>query len=197
MRTELTFESLVSEIDTFVEFRPQDIHRAGERGVILSKIIAALKDATKFDQKKSKEMNKLASAVDRAATRLAQSTLNFKQGGILRADWARFARRDMHRLKDELMAFREFMLANAAAFKSAMLACGSVNNINLENLVKELHEERAISERTFVLLMAYLTQPKKSDFKHSTTVAQLSRISAYLAELQEIRRADENVQQKG
>jgi len=196
MRTELTFENLVSEIDTFVEFRPQEVHKASERGVILSKIIAALKNATKLDQKKSEEMNKLASAVDRAATRLAQSALNLKHGGVLQVDWTRFAQRDLHRLKDELMAFRELMLANAAAFKSAMLACGSVNFINVENLVKELHEEQAISERTFVLLTTDLAQLKKLDLKHSTTVAQLSRISAYLTELQKIRRVYGDVQQK-
>lgn len=196
MRTELTFENLVSEIDSFVEFRPQDVHRASERGVILNKIIAALKDATKLGEKKSKEMDKLASAADRAATRLAQSALNLKHGGVLQADWTRFAQRDLHRLKDELMAFREFMLTNATAFKSAMLACGSVNTINMENLVKELHEGQAISERTFVLLMAYLAQNKKPDLKRSTTIAQLSRISAYLAELQKVRRTDADVPQK-
>ncbi len=194
MRAEPTFENLLAEIDSFVELKPSDAIKASERGVMLSRAIIALKDVVKLNPKNEGEMGKLASTVDRAATQLTQSALNFKRGGVLRADWVRFAQRDMRRLKDGLLAFREFMLTNAAAFKSWMQA-HAPPNIALEKLVRELHEERAISERTFVLLMAHLAKNGRVKLKPSPTVAQLSRISAYLTELQKIR-SDADVQQK-
>jgi hypothetical protein len=188
MRDELTFESLLSEIDAFLKLSQADIVKASERSIALSRIIGTLQGVVRLDPKRASEMNERISALDASAVKLAQSAINYRRGGALSADWARFAQRDLRRFKDELMAFREFMLVNSDTFKSSMGICKLSNNINLARLVRELHDAQAIGERTFVLLTNYLAQ-NNPKIKSLETIAQLSRISAYLSELHEVRRA--------
>jgi hypothetical protein len=187
MRDELTFESLLSEIDAFLKLQA-DIVKASERSITLSRMIGALQGVVRLDPKRASEMNERISALDASAVKLAQSAINYRRGGALSADWARFAQRDLRRFKDELMAFREFMLANSDTFKSSMGVRKLSNNIDLARLVRELHEAQAIGERTFVLLTNYLAQ-NNPKIKSLETIAQLSRISAYLSELHSVRRA--------
>jgi len=94
------------------------------------------------------------------------------------------------------MAFREFMLANAGPFKSGLRAHKLPGDINMERLIRELHDAQAIGERTFVMLTNYLAQGGRQKIKCPETIAQLSRISAYLSELHEIRGINASAQQK-
>jgi hypothetical protein len=88
------------------------------------------------------------------------------------------------------------MLANSDTFKSSMGTRKLSSDINLTRLIQELRDAQAIGERTFVLLTNYLAQNSKTKIKCSETIAQLSRISAYLSELQEIRTVCADAQQK-
>jgi len=196
MRDELTFDSLLSEIDAFLKLSQSDIVKASERSIALSRIIGTLQSVVRLDSKRASEMSERISALDANAVKLAQSAINYKRGGVLSADWARFAQRDLRRFKDELMAFREFMLANSDMFKSSMGIHKLFNNINMARLIRELHDAQAIGERTFVLLTNYLAQNSKPKIKCPETIAQLSRISAYLSELHEIRKVGVDAQQK-
>jgi len=195
MGDELTFESLLSEINAFLKFPQSDSVKASERSIALSRIIGTLQNIVRLDSKRASEMSERISALDANAIKLAQSAINYKRGGILSADWARFVQRDLRRFKDELMAFRELMLANSDMFKSSMGMCKLSNNINMARLIRELHDARAIGERTFVLLTNYLAQ-NNPKIKCPETLAQLSRISTYLSELHEIRKVDEDAQEK-
>jgi len=196
MRNELTFESLLSEIDAFLKLSQSDIVKASERSIALSRIIGTLQSVVRLDSKRASEMSERISALDANAVKLTQSAINYKRGGVLSADWARFAQRDLRRFKDELMAFREFMLANSDTFKSSMRMCKLFSDINMTRLIRELHDAQAIGERTFVLLTNYLAQNSSPKIKCSETIAQLSRISTYLSELHEIRKVGEDAQQK-
>jgi len=187
MRVEPTFEGLLAEIDAFLKIPPADIAKASQHSIFLSRIIGALRNIVRLGPKHTLEMGKRVSAIDAAAVRLSQSVINYKRGGALSADWARFAQRDLRRFKDELMAFREFMLAHAEAFKSCLRKGSLSGDVNIERLIRELHDAQAIGERTFVVLMNYLAQNGRPKIKHPETLAQLSRISAYLSELHEIR----------
>ena len=196
MGDELTFESLLSEIDAFLKLSQPDIVKASERSIALSRIIGTLQSVVRLDSKRASEMSERISALDANAVKLAQSAINYKRGGILSADWARFAQRDLRRFKDELMAFREFMFVNSDMFKSSMGMHKLSSDINMARLIRELHDAQAIGERTFVLLTNYLAQNSSPKIKCSETIAQLSRISAYLSELHEIRKVDVDAQQK-
>jgi hypothetical protein len=196
MGAELTFEGLLSEIDAFLKIPPSDIAKAGQRGVFLSRIMGGLQNIVKLDPKHTIEMGKRISAIDATAVRLSQSVINYKHGGSLSTDWARFAQRDLRKFKDELMAFREFMLANADPFKSSLRKNKLSGEINMERLIRELHDAQAIGERTFVLLTNHFAQNGRQKIKCPETIARLSRISAYLSELHEIRGVSAGAQQK-
>jgi len=196
MGDELTFESLLSEVDAFLKFPQSNIVKTSERSIALSRIIGTLQSVVRLDSKRASKMNERISALDANAVKLAQAAINYKRGGILSADWARFAQRDLRRFKDELMAFREFMLANSDTFKSSMGVRKLSSDINMARLIQELHDAQAIGERTFVLLTNYLAQNSKPKIKCSETIAQLSRISACLSELHEIRKVGADAQQK-
>lgn len=196
MVDELTFESLLSGIDAFLKLPQSDIVKASERSIALSRIIGTLQSVVRLDLKRAAEMSERISALDANTVKLAQSAINYKRGGVLSADWVRFAQRDLRRFKDELMAFREFMFTNSDTFKSSMKVRTLSSDINMARLIRELHDAQAIGERTFVLLTNYLAQNNSKKIKCSETIAQLSRISAYLSELHEIRTAGSDAQQR-
>jgi histidyl-tRNA synthetase len=196
MVAELTFESLLSEIDAFLKLPQSDIVKASERSIALSRIIGTLQNVVKLDSKRASEMSERISVLDANAVKLAQSAINYRRGGVLSADWARFAQRDLRRFKDELMAFREFVLANSDLFKSSIGTHKLSSDINMARLIRELHDAQAIGERTFVLLTNYIAQNSGAKIKCSEAIAQLSRISAYLSELHEIRKVGAGAQQK-
>jgi len=187
MPHELTLESLLKEIDGLVKLSSSNFSAAGKRGEAVCKAIKEFKDAIEPDARQHDSLNQLFAAVDRAAGQLTQSVLNLQKDRRLRGDWARFARRDLIRLKDEVLALREFLVANANSFKPSSRVSARPS-VDLERLLKVLHEDNAISERTFVMLTAHLAQNGRSKPKDPAIIEQISRISAYLSELHEIRR---------
>jgi len=187
MPHELTLESLLKEIDGLVKLSSSNFSAAGKRGEAVCKAIKEFKDAIEPDARQHDSLNQLFAAVDRAAGQLTQSVLNLQKDRRLRGDWARFARRDLIRLKDEVLALREFLVANANSFKPSSRASARPS-VDLEKLLEVLHEDNAISERTFVMLTAHLVQNGRSKPKDPAIIEQISRISTYLSELHEIRR---------
>jgi len=187
MPHEPTLEGLLNEIDGLVRLSSYNFSVASKRGEAICRAIEEFKGAVEPDARQSDNLNRLFAAVDRAAGQLTQSVLNLRKDRRLGGDWARFARRDLIRLKDEALALREFLVANANSFKPSSRA-SSRPSADLEKLLEVLHEDDAISERTFVMLTTFLAQNGRSKPKDPAIIEQISRISAYLSELHEIRR---------
>ena len=187
MPHEPKLQGLLKEIDWLVKLSPNSFSAAGNGGGAVCKAIREFKDAIEPNTHQSDSLNQLYAAVDRAAGQLTQSVLNLKKDGRLRGDWARFARRDLIRLKDEALALREFLVANANSFKPSSRA-NAMPSVDLGEMLEVLHNDGAISERTFVMLTAHLSQNGRSKPKDPAIIEQISRISTYLSELHEIRR---------
>lgn len=187
MPHEPTFEGLLKDIDGLINISPANFSAASERGEAMCRSIKEFKDAIELDACQRGSLDRLFASVDRASKQLAQSVLNLREDRRLRGDWARFARRDLIRLKDEILALQEFLAANASSFRLSSRA-GTKSNIDLEKLLKLLHDENAISGRTFVMLTTHLAQNGRSKLKNPKIIKQISRISTYLSELHEIRR---------
>jgi hypothetical protein len=81
---------------------------------------------------------------------------------------------------------REFLVVNSDSFKPLSHSIG-MRCINLERLLEELQKERAISERTFVMLTVYLARKGLSRSEDPKIIEQISSISTHLSELQKIR----------
>jgi len=187
MSHESTFEDLLKDIDQLIKISPTNFSTAGERGEVICRSIREFKDAIELDARQRGSLDRLLASVDHANKQLTQSVLNFREDRRLRSDWARFAQRDLIRLKDEILALQEFLVANANSFKLGSRA-GTKPNIDFEKLLKLLHDENAISERTFVMLTAHLAQNGRPKLKDNKIIEQVSRISTHLSELCEIRR---------
>lgn len=187
MPHEPTFENLLKDIDELINISPTDFSVASERGEAMCKSIKEFKDTIELDDRQRVSLDQLFASVDRANKQLTQSVLNLREDRRLRGDWARFAQRDLIRLKDEILALQEFLVANADLFKRSSRTIAKPN-INLEKLIKLLQDENAISERTFVMVTAHFAQNGRAKLKDPKIIEQVSRISTYLSELHEMRR---------
>ncbi len=187
MSRERRLDGLLKEIDELVKLSPANFSFASQRGEGICKAIKEFKDAIEPSNIHRDNLDKLFSTVARAAGQLTQSVLNLRKDRRLCADWTRFAQRDLIRLKDWALALQEFLVANARSLKlSSRTNAGS--KIDLEEMLKVLHKDNAISERTFFMLTTYLAQNGRSKLNDPTTIKQISRISTQLSELHEMRR---------
>ncbi|MDI6643331.1 MAG: hypothetical protein QMD95_04725 [Candidatus Hodarchaeaceae archaeon] len=189
MKQGLTFEAVLEAVDRILELPPNDPGSAGGLWRKLDPMLEDMLEAAKLDGGHHKRMLKLMTPLRSAASELAQSLLNSKRGGPLRGDWVRFAERDLVKLKDELLALREFMVEETDFLRFACLRARlrELGGANPEKLFEELHEAGAISERTWVLLMAQPNSWRKA-LKDQELSRQLTRIAGWLLDLQEARR---------
>jgi len=190
MRDELTFEELLTVVDRFLELPPRDVSSAGGLWPKLDNMLDWILVATKFDAPLHGRFAELVASLKAAAAKFLQSLLNARRDDSLRDDWTRFAEHDLIKLKDEVLALREFLVDKADFLKFACLRASlrDLSRVDPEKLFNELHEGRAISERTWVLLM---TQPNawRKALKDRKISEELARISGWFLDLQEARRA--------
>ncbi len=189
MRTNrsLTFDALVAAVDGILEL-PLSPEKASPLWRKLDPMLEALLQAVKNDEARYRRLKKIIAALRRAASELARSLGNARKGGPTRADWMRFAVRDLVKLKDELLALREFMVEEADFLRMACLRArlDAFDGVDLRKFFEELHRAGAISESTWILLTA---QPNglNSIPKDGETRRKLIRLSELLVELQEIK----------
>jgi len=199
MHDELTFEDLLSAIDRFLELSPSNLNSAHARAVAVSNAADTFLNTHELDAQRHERLGELAASLNATVARLSQSMVNLKQKGALRADWTRFAQRDLIKLKDEVLALREFSVENAEQLKSARQRVRwKLCDIDLRKLLEELHDEGAIGERTWVLFMSYLSRDGNSwrkALKDRAIAERLVRVSGWLSDLQEIRRLGRDVRE--
>jgi hypothetical protein len=191
MYHERKLQGIIKEIDLLVKLSPSDFSASCKGSARVCKGIREFRGAIEPNVDQSDRLNQLHAAVDQSASQLTQSMVNLRKDRRLRGDWVRFAKLDIIRLKDELLALREFLILNLDSFKPISPSIG-VHSIDLERLLEVLHKERAISERTFVMLTIHLAQNDRSKPKNPKTIERISRISANLSDLHEIREASGN-----
>jgi len=189
MGDELMFEAVLTVVDRLLEFSPREVSSASELWPKLDNMVDGLLGAAKFDAARHGRLAGLMASLKAAAAQFLQSLLNVRRGGPLRDDWARLAERDFIKLKDEVLALREFLVGETDFLKFACMRARlrDIGGIDPEKLFEELHEERAISERTWVLLMAQPNAWRKA-LKDREVSEELARISSWLLDLQEARR---------
>lgn len=188
MKSELTFDAVLAAVDGILEL-PQKPDEANSHWLKLNQMLDQMLAATKVDSARHRRLSEVLSPLRAAASELARSLSNAKRGGPMRGDWMCFAERDLVRLKDELLALREFMLGEADFLRLACIRTQleGLGRINPEKLFEELHEAGAISERTWALLMAQPNSWQKA-LRDRELSRQLARISGWLFDLQEARR---------
>lgn len=189
MVNELSYENLLGAVDALLELSPRGVNFAEELWPKLDGLLDELMEAVKFDEAHHGHLAGIVAPIKAAAARFHQSLLNLGRKGPLRGDWARFAERDLVRLKDGLLALREFLVGEVDFFKFACLRAmlRKPGKVDPQKLFEELHDERAISERTWVLLMSQPNEWRKL-LRDRGVAEELARISSWFLDLKEARR---------
>lgn len=193
MGRELTFESVLADLDRILELPQRSSDSAIQPLRKLDQDLELMLDAARIDETRRRSLFKIMTPLRASAAELAQSLARARRGGPMRGDWMRFAERDFAVLKDELLALREFMVAEADFLRFACLReqLGELRSTRPEKLFEELHEAGAISERTWVLLMARPDSWQEA-LKDKEISKQLAQISAWLLDLQKARKERES-----
>jgi len=131
------------------------------------------------------ELAELVAEFEAEAAKLLRSLANLSSKEM-RSDWMRLAECDLLRLKDAALALREFLTLHAEAIKRAWERATRVE-IGLEDLIKRLRSERAVSEQTWALLASYAERrgTRSKELRDPAVMARLARISCLLSGLKE------------
>jgi hypothetical protein len=185
LKTETADERALKLIDAFLRLPSDGFKTAEKLWAELAGPIQELGVAVKGDPQRSDRLRKAVTRLKTSASKLARSASALS--GPLREDWKRFAENDLEALKDELLAFQEFILAEREFLSRALrrVALWELGLADPERLFKELHQAGAISERTWVLIM---THPKSlQEVKNGEVSDRLRKIAQLLFELQDVR----------
>ncbi|MEM3421482.1 MAG: hypothetical protein QW835_01665 [Candidatus Hadarchaeum sp.] len=189
MVRKLRVESILTALDEIVELNPGDLGKGSRLLRSLDWYLEQLLEAARIDEERRKGLFRMVTLVRSSSAKLFQSLGNAKQSGQLRGDWLRFAQHDFLKLKEDLIALREHLVENVDFFRLACLRdqIGELASTRPEKLFEELHEAGVISERTWVLLMSCPVSWREM-LGDGEISKQISKLSAWLLELQEIRK---------
>lgn len=174
---ELGLEGVLSTIERLIKL--EDPSRALRLGELLVQGCRGLEGLAELTQPQLEAYRKLVQAVGEAVMVLSSSLQNLGFGGPLREDWRRLARRDLLRLKDCVLALREFLLANTPSFKPRPPW--------LKRLLQELESSGAVSAGVCRGLKAHFTR-HPSHLENPQALQRLSWLKRWLEELERVRR---------
>lgn len=186
---------LFKNIDCFLDLSNSSISKTNELGEKIGESAKELQNTVRLDPIAQKKLELLTSKLESISARLSRSILNSTQGTFQR-DWIRFARAESIKLKDEVLALREFLTLNAEAIERSLR---ERQGISLDKLPEILREERAIHEITYAKLTKRLSEFSQRELRKREREAseQLTRISSWLSSLREIRQVKMGVTKAG
>jgi hypothetical protein len=171
-------------IDDFLKLPNDRLKAGGELWSKLREVIEELRIVVKEDSTRSTRFEEIETRLQTSASKLAKSmsVLN----GPLAEDWKRLARNDLETLKDELVALQEFIVSEREFLKHAFrrVALRKAEEVDPKRLFEELHEARAISERTWALVVSH---PAPLRANKSEISQRLRNLAWLLLELQGVR----------
>jgi len=198
MGREMTYESILADLDGILTLTPTSLRSISSRLRTLDQKLERLLVAARIDEARRRALFGVVTSIRASSAELARSLGNAKRGGRMRDDWTRLAQRDFAVLKEELLALREQIVVEADFIRFACLRehIGEIGGTNPTRLFEELHEAGAISERTWLLLMARPDSWHEA-LKDKEVSKQLSQISTWLLDLQEARGKREALEKDG
>ena len=178
-------QKLFKIIDRFLDLSNSDISRVRELGEKICQGARELQDAVKLDLRAHERFKQLISKLENTSARLSRSIINSKRG-MFQQDWVRFARAESIKLKDEVLALREFLTFNMETIERLLK---ETQEVPITRLLEILREEHAIHEITYAKLVEHLNKFSRRTLRKQEREASkhLTRISCWLSNLREIR----------
>ena len=178
-------EDLIGVIDRLLELPPSGV---GSARKYVDEVDLSSKELFEaLDPKLREELTKPVARFEAGAAKLLQSLANLSFVDT-RLDWMRLSEYDLLRLKDDALALREFLTTRAGEIKYAYERF--TRDESLEDLIKRLRSERAVSERTWALLVRYAQGKgaRSRELKDLAVMGRLANISCLLSRLEEARK---------
>jgi hypothetical protein len=189
MNDESIHEMILRMVDDLLELPPQKVNSAKKLWSKIEDVLKNLSKATEIDDTVHNRFTNLLNSLTTQATKFLQS-LGLSRASPLRDDWTRLAQLDLTKLKDELLELKEFLTTETDFLKLIRLRSKlkHLGATDPEKLFEELYHAKAISERTWILLMTQSNVWKRS-LKDNEVFEGLSRVSEWFFDLEEVRRS--------
>ncbi|MEM2192754.1 MAG: hypothetical protein QXG38_03980 [Candidatus Hadarchaeales archaeon] len=178
-------DELIALLDAFIELPEEEVARARDYWKKLSPLFADICRISDGDRKLA-PLLKLRPIMESAAAKLLKSIS--ASAGPFGREWRLFAKSDLEELKDHLIAVREIIIKNHEHLSRLVARTFLREKVRVdpESLINELHSVGAISERTWLLLMARGISPR--DLTDPEISQSIERIAQLFLELEEVRK---------
>ncbi|KXA90905.1 hypothetical protein AKJ57_03235 [candidate division MSBL1 archaeon SCGC-AAA259A05] len=182
-------DETVKAIEKFLALKIDDTKKGNKLGKKIIKIAADIR-ALIIEKELKKKFQKIISRLKNYSSRLSRDVLN-SENGPLNRDWEQFARQDLSRLKDEVLALQEFLIEHEAILQKRQNE--RRYGLDFKELARRIRKEDSIDEITrsqFLRTVDKLEVERIGEFKNT-----LLRISKWLFALKELKTEVENVAQ--
>ncbi|KXA94075.1 hypothetical protein AKJ65_05475 [candidate division MSBL1 archaeon SCGC-AAA259E19] len=182
-------DEILMAIGEFLDLKTENVEKGDELGKEISKIADEIQELI-VEEEFKKKFHKITSRLKNYSTRLSRDVLNSEKGPLNR-DWEQFARQDLSRLKDEVLALKEFLIEHEAILRKRQNE--RRYGLDFNELARRIKKEDSIDEITrsqFARASNELETEKIGEFKDT-----LLRISKWLFALKELKTEVENVGQ--
>lgn len=171
-----------------MDIEPDKIQKGKE---ITEEIIRSAEISEKliFEKGKRKRYSKLLSELETRFSKLSRDVQN-REKSSLSSDWQQLGEQNMSKLKDDVLALREFLKKNEAALKKRWneMAYGA----DIEDLVRNLKNEESVDSLTVSKLSNAIKNRGEDEIESITkeNTDRLNRITRWLLLLREVRNAE-------
>ncbi|KXB01327.1 hypothetical protein AKJ43_03470 [candidate division MSBL1 archaeon SCGC-AAA261D19] len=178
-------KKLFSKVDLILKLELGEIQRAHE---LVEEILCGSKEILNIPQNKGveEELEDILSRLEKWSGELSRSVLNSERCSLSQ-DWVRFARNDFAKLKDEILALREFLVRHQRGLQKSLNEARY--GADLEDLVELLWEEEIPHRAILGQLTKRLSEMNETERQRATEIfsKRISRMSLWLSILQEAR----------
>lgn len=187
---------MFSKVDLILKLELGEIQRAHE---LVEEILRGSKEILNIPQNKGveEELEDILSRLEKWSGKLSRSVLNSERCSLSQ-DWVRFARNDFAKLKDEILALREFLVRHQRDLQKSLNEARY--GADLEDMVELLWEEEIPHRAILGQLTKRLSEMNETERQRATEIfsKRISRMSLWLSILQEARQeVEDNAGWKG
>lgn len=174
-------------ITRFLELGPGEVKKGNKFGKELVESCEEIENLI-LDKEMKSNLRSILSKLNSYSSRLSRDVSNLEEGSLPR-DWKRFAKQDFSRLKDEVLALEEFLLAHEMEIRKRLYEVKY--GMNVKELFLRLTREEAIDEIVRSRLSKLVEDMEEEELreKFEENEERLRRISKWLFMLKEVKNA--------
>ena len=178
---------LIEKIDDFLDLKTEEIEKGNKIGDEIINKAKKLEKSIKREEKRSKFREILIDSSSRHS-KLSKNVIK-KKNGPLKSDWEQLAEQSMSKLKDEVLALKDFIHKNESVLRKRMIK--NRYGIDLKELNQQLKEEENVDESLNAKLSNRIQTIDERELQsvmknHKDRLKRIIRLLVYLKEVRRI-----------